>query len=213
MYNDDGGLRQFRALAGGDKGGRPPSGHLLRKAGARQHTHAHRRLQLAHGRERGARERADDVVLEGVQRQSLSADDLLAQAQEGLNIKHDISIAVSRIPQFVADMDAALEAAFPGVRLVNYGHLGDGNLHYNVQAPADADAEDFLKTKEKPINALVYAAVDQYNGSISAEHGIGSLKREKLQEHKSPVALGLMRSIKQALDPHNLMNPGRVLKR
>jgi FAD/FMN-containing dehydrogenase len=136
----------------------------------------------------------------------------LAQAQEGLNIKHDISIAVSRIPQFVADMDAALESAFPGVRLVNYGHLGDGNLHYNVQAPANADAEDFLKTKEKPINALVYAAVDQYNGSISAEHGIGSLKREKLVEHKSPVALGLMRSIKQALDPHNLMNPGRVIR-
>jgi FAD/FMN-containing dehydrogenase len=136
----------------------------------------------------------------------------LAQAQEGLNIKHDISIAVSRIPQFVAEMDAALEASFPGVRLVNYGHLGDGNLHYNVQAPANADAEDFLKTKEKPINALVYAAVDQYNGSISAEHGIGSLKREKLVEHKSPVALGLMRSIKQALDPHNLMNPGRVIR-
>jgi FAD/FMN-containing dehydrogenase len=136
----------------------------------------------------------------------------LAQAQEGLNIKHDISIAVSRIPQFVADMDAALEAAFPGVRLVNYGHLGDGNLHYNVQAPSNADAEEFLKTKEKPINALVYASVDQYNGSISAEHGIGSLKREKLQEHKSPVALGLMRSIKLALDPQNLMNPGRVIR-
>ncbi len=136
----------------------------------------------------------------------------LAQAQEGLNIKHDISIAVSRIPAFVADVDAALQAEFPGVRLVNYGHLGDGNLHYNVQAPARSDAEEFLRTQEKPINAVVYAAVDRYNGSISAEHGIGSLKREKLQEHKSPVALGLMRAIKQALDPHNLMNPGRVIR-
>ena len=136
----------------------------------------------------------------------------LAQAQEGLNIKHDISIAVSRIPDFVRETDAAIQAAFPGARMVNYGHLGDGNLHYNVQAPVGADAEAFLREQEKPMNALVYAQVDAYNGSISAEHGIGSLKREKLAEHKSPVALALMRSIKQALDPHNLMNPGRVLK-
>jgi FAD/FMN-containing dehydrogenase len=137
----------------------------------------------------------------------------LAQAQEGLNIKHDISIAVSAIPEFVRLTDAKLETAFPGARLVNYGHLGDGNLHYNVQAPDGSDAEAFLQHQEKPINALVYDMVDQFGGSISAEHGIGSLKREKLEQHKSPVALGLMRSIKQALDPHNLMNPGRVLKR
>jgi FAD/FMN-containing dehydrogenase len=136
----------------------------------------------------------------------------LAQAQEGLNIKHDISIAVSRIPDFVRETDAAIQAAFPGARMVNYGHLGDGNLHYNVQAPVGADAEAFLRDQEKPMNALVYAQVDRYNGSISAEHGIGSLKREKLAQHKSPVALGLMRSIKLALDPKNLMNPGRVLK-
>ena len=135
----------------------------------------------------------------------------LAQAQEGLNIKHDISIAVSRIPDFVREADAALQAAFPGVRLVNYGHLGDGNLHYNVQAPADADAEAFLTTQEGPMNTLVYALVDQYRGSISAEHGIGSLKRDKLVDHKSPVALAAMRAIKIGLDPHNLLNPGRVL--
>jgi FAD/FMN-containing dehydrogenase len=137
----------------------------------------------------------------------------LAQAQEGLNIKHDISIAVSRIPEFVEQADHALETQFPGVRLVNYGHLGDGNLHYNVQAPVNADAEAFLREQEAPINAVVYALVDAFNGSISAEHGIGSLKREKLEKHKSPVALGLMRSIKTALDPHNLMNPGRILSR
>ena len=135
----------------------------------------------------------------------------LAQAQEGLNIKHDISIAVSRIPAFVQEADAALQAAFPGVRLVNYGHLGDGNLHYNVQAPTDTDAEEFLTTQEGPINTLVYALVDQYRGSISAEHGIGSLKRDKLAHHKSPVALSAMRAIKTALDPHNLLNPNRVL--
>jgi FAD/FMN-containing dehydrogenase len=136
----------------------------------------------------------------------------LAQAREGLNIKHDISIAVSRIPEFVRITAAALERDFPGVRLVNYGHLGDGNLHFNVQAPAGADAEAFLRDQEKPINALVYAEVDRFNGSISAEHGIGSLKRDKLELHKSPVALGMMRAIKHALDPHNLMNPGRMLR-
>ena len=137
----------------------------------------------------------------------------LAQAQEGLNIKHDISITVSRIPEFVAKADAALALAFPGIRLVNYGHLGDGNLHYNVQAPDGQDAEKFLREQEGPVNAVVYALVDAYNGSISAEHGIGSLKREKLEKHKSPVALGLMRSIKTALDPHNMFNPGRMLAR
>lgn len=137
----------------------------------------------------------------------------LAQAQEGLNIKHDISIAVSRIPEFVAQADAALARAFPGIRLVNYGHLGDGNLHYNVQAPEGQDAEKFLREQEGPVNGVVYALVDAYNGSISAEHGIGSLKREKLEKHKSPVALGLMRSIKTALDPQNTFNPGRMLAR
>ncbi len=136
----------------------------------------------------------------------------LAQAQEGLNIKHDISIGVSRIPEFVRLTDAALLQAFPGARLVCYGHLGDGNLHYNVQAPDNDDAARFLNEEEAPINALVFDFVDQFNGSISAEHGIGSLKVEKLEHHKSPVALGLMRSIKQALDPHNLMNPGRVIR-
>ena len=135
----------------------------------------------------------------------------LAQAQEGLNIKHDISIAVSRIPEFVRLTDAQLLAAYPGARLVNYGHLGDGNLHYNVQAPAGADAEAFLREEEKGVNTVVYDMVDRFGGSISAEHGVGSLKREKLVEHKSSVALGMMRTIKQALDPQNTMNPGRVL--
>jgi FAD/FMN-containing dehydrogenase len=135
----------------------------------------------------------------------------LAQAKEGLNIKHDISIAVSRIPDFVAQAEAALACSHPGIRLVNYGHLGDGNLHFNVQAPVEADAQAFLRDEEGPINAVVYALVDAFNGSISAEHGIGSLKRDKLAKHKSPVALDMMRAIKGALDPHNLMNPGRML--
>ncbi len=136
----------------------------------------------------------------------------LAQAEEGLNIKHDISINVSRIPEFVNETNALLLKRFPGARLVTYGHLGDGNLHYNVQAPEGDDQARFLNEQEAPMNELVYEVVDRYNGSISAEHGIGSLKADKLAHHKSPVALELMRSIKQALDPHNLMNPNRVLK-
>ena len=136
----------------------------------------------------------------------------LAQALEGLNIKHDISIAVSRIPDFVQTTDALLQAAIPGVRLVNFGHLGDGNMHYNVQAPEGVDAAEFLRTHEEQVNTLVFDSVAQFQGSISAEHGVGSLKVDHLTHYKSPVALGLMQAIKQALDPHNLMNPGRVVR-
>ena len=136
----------------------------------------------------------------------------LAQAEEGLNIKHDISIAVSRIPEFVTATDALLQATISGVRLVNFGHLGDGNLHYNVQAPSDGDSKAFLRDHEADVNTIVYDSVARFDGSISAEHGIGSLKLDKLEHHKSPVALGMMRAIKQALDPQSLMNPGRVLR-
>jgi len=136
----------------------------------------------------------------------------LAQAEEGLNIKHDISIGVSRIPAFVAETDALLQKEIAGVRLVNFGHLGDGNLHYNVQAPVDGDAKAFLREQEERVNTLVYDQVEKFGGSFSAEHGIGELKVHKLEKHKSPVALGMMRAIKGALDPHNLLNPGRVLR-
>ena len=137
----------------------------------------------------------------------------LAQAEEGLNIKHDISVPVSRIPEFVRSTDALLQQALPGVRLVNFGHLGDGNLHYNVQAPAGVDAQAFMREREEEVNTLVFDAVQRFGGSISAEHGVGTLKVSKLEQHKSPVALGLMRSIKTALDPHKLMNPGKLLRR
>ena len=135
----------------------------------------------------------------------------LAQPLEGLNIKHDISIPVSHVPEFVRMTDALLEKCIPGVRLVNFGHLGDGNLHYNVQAPEGRDAAAFLRDNEERVNAMVFDSVLAFNGSISAEHGIGSLKADTLPRYKSPVAMSLMRAIKQALDPHNLMNPGRVL--
>ena len=135
----------------------------------------------------------------------------LAQAEEGLNIKHDISVPISRIPDFVDYADALLAREIAGVRLVNFGHLGDGNLHYNVQAPEGGDAKAFLATQEARVNDLVYGAVAQFGGSFSAEHGVGALKTEELAHYQSPVALSMMRAIKQALDPQNLLNPGRVL--
>lgn len=135
----------------------------------------------------------------------------LAQAQEGPNIKHDISIAVSSIPDFVRATDAALLAAVPGIRFVNFGHLGDGNLHYNIQAPVANNNVAFLATYEETISTIVYDMVHRYHGSISAEHGIGELKCASLPHYKSPVAMALMRMIKQAFDPYNIMNPGKVL--
>ncbi|MBL8276238.1 MAG: FAD-binding oxidoreductase [Pelomonas sp.] len=135
----------------------------------------------------------------------------LAQAQAGLNIKHDIALPVSAIPGFVQEMDAALAAYLPGIEVIDFGHLGDGNLHYNVQAPAGVAPAAFLAAHEAPINAMVYDAVGRRGGSISAEHGIGRLKREELAARKDPTALALMRAVKQALDPLNLLNPGRLL--
>ena len=135
----------------------------------------------------------------------------LAQAAEGPNIKHDISVPVSRIPAFVAEADALLRAHFPGVLVVNFGHLGDGNLHYNVQAPSGEDGRRFLAEQEHAVNAVVFDTVARHGGSFSAEHGIGLLKREELALRKSPVALQLMRGIKNAFDPQGLLNPGRVL--
>jgi FAD/FMN-containing dehydrogenase len=136
----------------------------------------------------------------------------LAQAEEGLNIKHDISIPVSRIPAFCRETDALLRDLIPGVRLVNFGHLGDGNLHYNVQAPAEGNPKEFLQRWEDEVNTVVYDSVQRFDGSISAEHGVGSMKLAKLEKHKSPVALDLMRGIKHALDPRNTMNPDRVVR-
>jgi FAD/FMN-containing dehydrogenase len=113
----------------------------------------------------------------------------LAQAEEGLNIKHDISIPVSRIPTSCARPMRAGRRAIDGVRFVNFGHLGDGNLHYNIQAPAEGDAKAFLRDEEEHVNTIVYDTVQRFDGSISAEHGVGELKRHKLVKHKSPVAL------------------------
>jgi FAD/FMN-containing dehydrogenase len=133
-----------------------------------------------------------------------------AQAAEGSNIKHDISLPIGRIAAFVSETDALLAEAFPGVRMVNFGHLGDGNLHYNV-SPAEGQSDQHLMARQKDINQVVYDSVERYHGSISAEHGIGQLKRVALQSHRSPAELAAMRHIKAALDPLGLMNPGKML--
>ena len=136
----------------------------------------------------------------------------LAQPLEGLNIKHDISVPISSMADFVEQTDALLQQAIPGVRMVNFGHLGDGNLHYNVQAPPEMAPALFLREHEQQVNTLVFDSVARFQGSISAEHGVGGLKVAQLEHYKAPVALDLMRAIKRALDPQNLMNPGRVLR-
>ena len=137
----------------------------------------------------------------------------LAQVEEGLYIKHDISVPISRIPAFVEHATAVLEQKVPGMRLVNFGHLGDGNLHFNVQAPEGTDPKVFLEEREHEINHIVYDAVAEFGGSISAEHGIGTLKAATLPDYQSPVAMTMMRAIKQALDPNNLLNPNCMLAR
>jgi FAD/FMN-containing dehydrogenase len=133
-----------------------------------------------------------------------------AQRREGPNIKHDISLAVSAIPPFMRECAAALGQAFPGARLVIFGHLGDGNLHYNLSAPAATDARDFMDNAGRA-NRIVHDLVARHGGSFSAEHGVGQLKRDELVRYKSPVEVRLMRAVKLALDPLGLMNPGKVL--
>jgi FAD/FMN-containing dehydrogenase len=133
-----------------------------------------------------------------------------AQSHQGKNIKHDISVPISSIGEFIVQTNRAVEAAFPGVQLVVFGHLGDGNLHYNVSPADGADPEVFMSA-EPAVNHVVYEAVMKRNGSISAEHGLGQLKIEENRRYKSKIELDLMARIKQALDPQGLMNPGRVL--
>ena len=133
-----------------------------------------------------------------------------AQAHEGKNIKHDISVPISRIAEFVEKTDALLQQHYPRVRMVNFGHLGDGNLHYNV-SPAVGEGEAEFLARQPGIYQLVHDSVVAFKGSISAEHGIGQLKLEENARYKSAVEMRLMRAIKQALDPHNLMNPGKVV--
>jgi FAD/FMN-containing dehydrogenase len=134
-----------------------------------------------------------------------------ASKKEGPSIKHDISVAVSKIPPFVPEGLAAMTKALPGCRPLVFGHVGDGNLHFNCQAPAGWDKARFMHYGEA-ISGAVYDLVTAYGGSISAEHGIGRIKVEELAHYRSRTELDVMRQLKRALDPHNIMNPGKVIR-
>ncbi|WP_243490162.1 FAD-binding oxidoreductase [Massilia violaceinigra] len=162
-----------------------------------------------------AQDIADDAVVATSVARSLALWQLrehipLAQAAAGKNIKHDISLPVSRIADFIDSTDARVLAAYPGCQLVCFGHVGDGNLHYNVAPPPGTAHEDFLANQDA-INRIVHDSVAAHAGSISAEHGIGALKRDELKRYKPEVELNMMRAIKAALDPLGIMNPGKIL--
>lgn len=133
-----------------------------------------------------------------------------AQKPEGGSIKHDISVPVAKIPAFIHEANAATLAMIPGARVICFGHIGDGNLHYNVSQPIGADKESFL-AQWGELNHRIHTIVASYGGSISAEHGIGQLKRDELVAFKDATAIDLMRKIKKAVDPDGIMNPGKVL--
>ena len=134
----------------------------------------------------------------------------LAQVRAGKAVKHDIALPISAIPSFVRKADAAVQAAAPGVRIINFGHLGDGNLHYNVLLPLDSAPAAVEATTAK-LNRVVHDLVAAANGSISAEHGVGQLRRDELRHYKSEVEFDLMMRVKQSLDPNQIMNPGKLI--
>ena len=133
-----------------------------------------------------------------------------AELHEGGSIKHDVSIPIPNVPDFIQKASDAVEKAIPGVRIVAFGHLGDGNIHFNVGQPVGADKEEYLE-KWHFINRIVHDIVDSYDGSISAEHGLGQLKRVEIQRYKSSLEIDIMQNIKAAIDPLGLMNPGKVV--
>ena len=133
-----------------------------------------------------------------------------AQKPEGGSIKHDVSVPVASVPAFLNEAIAAIEAFVPGCRPVPFGHLGDGNIHFNITQPIGADKQAFLDRWDE-VNTLIHGIVARYHGSISAEHGIGRLKRDLLPAAKGPVAMAMMHSIKQAFDPNGILNPGKML--
>ena len=126
-------------------------------------------------------------------------------------MQHDISVPVARMAEFVESASPEIEKRFPGTTAIGFGHLGDGNIHYHVLAPPGAVQGEWEMTDGKIISAFVHDLVTEFGGSISAEHGIGQMKRDELSRLGDPVALGLMRTIKQALDPQGILNPGKLV--
>jgi D-lactate dehydrogenase (cytochrome) len=185
-------------------------------------------IELSSQQREGLREVLEDVLAQGLER-DLVIDATIAdsleqakafwriremfgemQSHAGGSIKHDVSVPIAAVPAFIKDANAAVTALIPGARPLPFGHLGDGNIHYNVNQPVGADKAEYLRRWDE-VNAVVFAVVKKYGGSISAEHGIGVIKRDLLPSVKDPVALDLMRSLKHMLDPKGILNPGKVL--
>ena len=185
-------------------------------------------IELSSQGKSGLRQVMEDILAHGVE-QGLVADAAIAesleqvkafwllrhhiadtQKYEGGSIKHDVSVPVAAVPDFIVEASAAIEAMIPGCRPCPFGHLGDGNVHFNISQPVGADRAAFLAHWDE-VNAAVFAIVARHGGSISAEHGIGVMKRALLPGVKDPVALSLMRDLKRTLDPNHILNPGKVL--
>jgi FAD/FMN-containing dehydrogenase len=133
-----------------------------------------------------------------------------AQKPEGGSIKHDVSVPVSQIAEFMHEAEKAVMAAMPGARICAFGHMGDGNIHYNISQPVGVDKDAFI-ARWHEMNEIVHGLVLKHHGSISAEHGIGQLKRDELASIRSGIEMDLMRRIKRAFDPAGIMNPGKVV--
>ena len=188
---------------------------LLELSDSESETHARERFEVVVGAALEAGVVQDAVIAESVAQSHalwhLRESIPLAEKEIGKSIKHDVSIPVSRMAEFVETTNAALQAAFPGIRHVIFGHLGDGNLHYNV-APGVGWAEGQLLDRQYDVYGLVHDRVHAVGGSISAEHGVGQLKRDALLRYKDPVEMAMMHRIKSVLDPQGIMNPGKVLQ-
>lgn len=135
----------------------------------------------------------------------------VAERAHGKALKHDVSVPVSRVAEFMERGAQLASSIAPGVDIIAFGHVGDGNIHFNVTPPPGADHDAFVSKDGLPVSAAIHDLIASLNGSISAEHGIGRLKREELAWRKSPVEMEMMRAVKKALDPEGRMNPGRVL--
>jgi len=185
-------------------------------------------IELSSQARAGLRETMEGILTEGMER-GLVTDATIAESLDqakafwriremfgevqrhmGGSIKHDISVPIAAIPAFIEEANAAATKLIPGARPMPFGHVGDGNIHYNINQPEGMDKAAFL-ARWGDVNKVVFAVVKKYNGSISAEHGVGVMKRDILHEYKDPVALDLMRSIKKLLDPNGILNPGKVL--
>jgi FAD/FMN-containing dehydrogenase len=185
-------------------------------------------IELSSQARSGLRESMEEILAEG-HRRGLVVDAAIAdslqqgkafwriremfgevQRHVGASIKHDVSVPVAAVPAFIDEANAAVTKLIPGCRPLPFGHVGDGNIHYNVTQPEGADKEGFLKRWDE-VNKVVFAVVTKLGGSISAEHGIGVMKRDMLPDYKDPVALELMHTLKRTLDPNGILNPGKVL--